>query len=57
MTRLFFDEIRRLGLKVYLAAGEDETRFPEQSRTVLARKILELAIEQGRANLKASKQG
>jgi len=27
----------------------------DQSRTVLARKILELAIEQGRANLKASK--
>ena len=29
----------------------------DQSRTVLARKILELAIEQGRANLEASKQG
>ncbi len=29
----------------------------DQSRTVLARKILELAIEQGRANLKASKAG
>ncbi|MCD6249732.1 MAG: DUF2225 domain-containing protein [candidate division Zixibacteria bacterium] len=29
----------------------------DQSRTVLARKILELAIEQGRANLQASKQG
>jgi hypothetical protein len=28
----------------------------DQSRTVLARKILELAIEQGRANLQASKQ-
>jgi len=29
----------------------------DQSRTVLARKILELAIEQGRANLQASKRG
>ncbi len=36
MTRLFFEDIRALAIRVYRMAGKDETKYPDQAGNVLA---------------------
>jgi hypothetical protein len=36
VTRLFFDDIRALAIRVYQMAGRDETKYPDQAGKVLA---------------------